>query len=66
MSKALQCLAAIDLLRHKDNYPAFATDKEGCFYNGQVGNCGVKCPCLLLGKCPEEAEILKGAEHGRD
>ena len=53
----IKSIAAWDLERSKDYYPADALDKDGCFYNGQIGNCGSKCPCYLLGNCPVEDEI---------
>lgn len=55
--KAIQSLAAWDLERKKDYYPADALDNDSCFYNGQIGNCGLDCPCYILGKCPVEEEI---------
>ena len=55
--KTLQSLAAWDLERNKEYYPADAMDKESCFYNGQTGNCGTDCPCYLLGECPVEEEV---------
>jgi hypothetical protein len=67
-SKALRGLAAWDLERNKDYYPAGAMNKDGCFYNGQIGNCGLECPCFINGGCPVEADVLeahaieKGAE----
>ena len=54
---SLRSLAAWDLERHKKYYPADAMDKDSCFYNGQIGNCGTGCPCYQLGKCPVEEEI---------
>jgi hypothetical protein len=57
IEKKLQDLAKWDLERHRNNYPAGALDKDSCFYNAQIGNCGVECPCYLLGNCPVEAEV---------
>ena len=54
---ALKSLAEWDLLRNKDNYPADALDANSCFYNGQVGNCGVNCICYINGDCQIEDEI---------
>ncbi len=45
--KRLRDLASWDLERNKDYYPADAMNKDGCFYNGQIGNCGTECPCFF-------------------
>lgn len=42
---------------HGAHCPAGALDKDSCFYNGQIGNCGRECPCYLLGNCPIEDEV---------
>lgn len=55
--KAIQSLATWDLERKKDYYPADALDNDSCFYNDQIGNCGLDCHCYILGKCPVEEEI---------
>lgn len=55
--KSLMKLAALDLERNKDYYPADAMNKDGCFYNGQIGNCGLECPCYLSGNCPAKADV---------
>lgn len=62
---ALRDLASWDLERHKDYYPAEAMDKDGCFYNGQIGNCGSECPRYQNGNCLIEDEIaeLEANEH---
>lgn len=56
-NKNMRDLAAWDLERNKDYYPAGAMDEESCFYNGQIGNCNIECPCFLLGNCPVEDEV---------
>jgi hypothetical protein len=61
-NKALKSLAAWDLERNKDYYPADAMNKDGCFYNGQIGNCGLECPSYLSGDCPIEDEVKERAE----
>lgn len=60
IDKSLQALAAWDLERNKDYYPADAMDKESCFYNGQIGNCGLECPAFMNGKCTIEDEVIEG------
>lgn len=60
----LRDLAAWDLERNKDYYPAGALDKNGCFYNGQIGNCGTECSAYLLDKCPIPDEIAESALKG--
>jgi len=57
ISDSLKSLAAWDLERNKDYYPAEALDKDGCFYNAQIGNCGKNCLAYLLEKCPIPEEI---------
>lgn len=57
LDETIKSLAAWDLERNKDYYPAEAMDKDSCFYNGQIGNCGLDCPCFIGGDCPVEGEI---------
>jgi hypothetical protein len=52
-----QEMAAWDLEKHQDYYPAEALNEDGCFYNGQIGRCGRECPCFLNGNCPAADEI---------
>jgi hypothetical protein len=59
IDKNLQALAVLDLERNKDYYPADAMDKESCFYNGQIGNCGLECPTFINGKCTIEDEVIE-------
>lgn len=59
IDKNLQDLARWDLERNKDYYPADAMNKDSCFYNGQIGNCGLDCPTLICGKCQIEDEIIE-------
>ena len=62
IDKTLQTLAILDLERNKDHYPADALDKESCFYNGQIGNCGLECPTFILGNCSIEDEVTEVAK----
>jgi len=54
-------LAAHALFRDRDYYPADSLDKESCFFNGQIGRCGINCLCFLNSNCPEESEVLNAA-----
>lgn len=47
------------LKKDKDYYPADALDKDSCFYNGQIGNCGINCPSFKQKKCENEKEVLE-------
>lgn len=49
--------------KDKDKYPASAFDKDSCFYNGQIGNCGTECPRFLSKSCDEYEEISKESEE---
>ena len=59
IDKTLQDLASLDLERNKDHYPADAMDKESCFYNGQIGNCGLECPAFINGECTIADEVIE-------
>ena len=55
--EAIRNFAIWDLKRNRDYYPAGAIDPEGCFYNGQIGDCNTGCPQFLRGGCPVEDEV---------
>ena len=53
----VKALAINMMERHRDYYPVDALDPEGCFYNNQIGNCGLDCPKYISGNCEIEDEI---------
>ena len=55
--EAIRALTEHSLRRNKDHYPPGALDEEHCFFNGQMGDCGLECKAYILGNCPSPEEI---------